>query len=92
MEMDSVPFTQFRERLPTYMDRCVRFGERIAVSRHSQSDVVMISRAEWDEICDTLSVIGDPELFRQLVSSQRDIDAGRHRPAREVFKELDAEA
>lgn len=87
----AVPFTQFREGLAGYVDRCSRFGERITVSRHARDVVVLISRAEWDEIAETLSVIGDPQLFRQLVKSEQDIKSGRVRPAREVFAELDSE-
>lgn len=87
----SVSFSEFRAGLAEYLDRIVQFGERITVRRHSRDEVVVISKQEWDEVAETLRVIGDPDLFRQIMDSQRDIDTGRVRDAGDAFAELDAE-
>jgi prevent-host-death family protein len=91
LKANPVSLSDFRNDLPAFVDRCER-GDRIIITRHGAKSVVLVSAEEWDEITETLAIIGDPDLFKQLVASARDVEAGHYRPAKDVFRDLDAEA
>ncbi|MBL8874270.1 MAG: type II toxin-antitoxin system Phd/YefM family antitoxin [Phycisphaerae bacterium] len=88
MQPIAIPFSEFRRNLAKFLDRCAVRGERLTVTRHARSDVVLLSRAEWDEIAETLLVLSDKKLVSQIVDSRDDLKRGRHRPASEVFDAL----
>src|SRR2546423_9347917 len=88
MKLEPINFTALRSALPDYLDRCATRGARYLVQRHSRGDAVLIGLADWEEIIETLGVLGDPALLAELVAAQRDIPAGRFRPAHAVFEDL----
>jgi prevent-host-death family protein len=86
--LEAVPFSELRRRLAGVLDDCTRRGRRFMIHRHARPEAVLISSAEWQEISETLAVLSDPGLLRQIVRSERDIAAGRVRAARDVFADL----
>lgn len=57
----------------------VKVGDEIVVTKSGKPTVVMLSAQELSALKETLDVLSDPELMRQVRSSQRQMREGRRR-------------
>lgn len=64
-------------------DICIHNSETVFITKNGKVDLVMLSRAEYDRLCDRA------ELDRLLREGCDDIQAGRCKPIEEVFAELE---
>jgi prevent-host-death family protein len=70
--MDKVMET--RSQLPKLLKR-VANGERFIITKRSKAKAVLVSLEEVE----TLEVIADKKLLRELIEAKADIKAGRYR-------------
>ena len=66
--------TETRKRLPEILNR-VANGERFIIAQRSKAKAVLISLEEVE----TLEVMADKTLLRELIEAKADIKTGRYR-------------
>jgi len=71
-----------RSQLPKLLKR-VANGERFIIAQRSKARAVLLSPEEVE----TLEVMADKALLRELIEAKADIKAGRYRKYEEYFKE-----
>ena len=66
----------------------VSIGDEIIVTRNGKPIVAMLSAKELSSLRETLEVLSDPELMRQIRASERELrKGGRRYSFEEVFGE-----
>ena len=63
----------------------VKVGDEIVVTKNGKPTAVMLSNRELSSLRETLDVLGDPKMMRQLRASQKQT---RQRRRRYSFEEL----
>jgi prevent-host-death family protein len=74
--MASTPFTQARDHLSELLDEVERTHERIEITRHGRPIAVLVSPDDLASIEETLDVLSNPDVMRQLAESRQALDAG----------------
>ena len=67
--MDSVSVNRFRDNLKAFVDRVVGNHEPIKVTRRAGEDFVVISAEDWAREQETLFVLQNSDLMRQIAKS-----------------------
>ncbi len=75
--MTSVTFSEARNNLKSFIDLAVDDCEVVHITRKNAEDAVLISKAEWDSIQETLWIMSDPERMERLQKSIREMDEGK---------------
>lgn len=66
----------------------VAIGDEIVVTKNGKATVAILSAKELSALKETLDVLSDPELMRQIRSSERDTRRGARRYTfQEIFGE-----
>ena len=86
--MDSVNYSTMRNNLASHLDQCSKHGKSFQIVRNGETQAVLISAAEWEQILETLSIISDPKMMNQIIRSEKDIQDGRTQELEEAFKDL----
>ena len=84
--MDSVSVNRFRDNLKAFVDRVVGNHEPIKVTRRAGEDFVVISAEDWAREQETLYVLQNNDLMRQIAGSvaSRSKGQGRRLKAEEL--------
>lgn len=75
-----VGVVETRTHLPRILDRVAK-GERYIIAQRSRARAVLLSPEEVE----TLEVMADKELLRELIEAKADIHAGRFRTYEQFF-------
>lgn len=67
--MDSVSVNRFRDNLKAFVDRVVGNHEPIKVTRRAGEDFVVIGAEDWAREQETLYVLQNSDLMRQIAKS-----------------------
>ena len=66
----------------------VHIGDEIIVTKNGKPTIAMLSAEELSSLRETLDVLSDPELMRQIRHSERQLRTGRRRyPLEAVLRE-----
>ncbi len=68
--MDSISVNQFREKLKYFVERVVQEHQPIKITRRNGKDFVVISAEDWEREKETLYVLQNQSLMKQLAESQ----------------------
>ena len=74
--MDVLNFTETRARLKEVMDDVVRDHAPVVVHRPRGGDVVIVSRADWEGMEETIHLLSSPANAERLLASIAEADAG----------------
>lgn len=85
---DSIPASEARANFASLLSDCAERGGRFAILSHGKPVAALLGFEEWRSIVETLEIMSDPKMMRQIEGSLADIKAGRHRPVDEVFREI----
>ena len=86
--MTSTSVNQFRSNLKKYVDDVIEDHQPLRVTRRNGSDFVVISADDWERERETLFVLQNRSLMRQIAESMETHQAGSgYRPTQE---EVDA--
>jgi antitoxin YefM len=77
--MDSVSVNRFRDNLKAFVDRVVGNHEPIKVTRRAGEDFVVISAEDWAREQETLYVLQNSDLMRQIAESVASRSKGQGR-------------
>ncbi|HYO04892.1 MAG TPA: type II toxin-antitoxin system Phd/YefM family antitoxin [Mycobacterium sp.] len=88
--MATLPLAEVRANLSKLVDEVVRTHERIEVTRNGRRAAVILSADDYDSITETLAILGDPELMREVRAAEAEADAGQVYTLDEVTEEMRA--
>ena len=70
------------------VDEAVRTHQRIEVTRKGRRAVVIMSADDYDSIMETLDILSDPDLVRDIREAEAELDAGEFVTLEEVGEEM----
>jgi prevent-host-death family protein len=83
-----LPISEAKARLPELVAGVQEREEEIVVTRNGRAAAVLLNVEEYERLKATIDVLGDPELMRQIRSSERYFArGGRGLSFEEVFGE-----
>lgn len=66
-----LPITEVKARLPELVTSVEDREEEIVVTRKGKPAAVLVNHAEYERLKETVDVLSDPELMRQIRLSRR---------------------
>ena len=87
--MDSVSVNKFRDNLKAFVERVVGDHVPIKVTRRSGEDFIVMSAEDWEREQETLNVLQNSDLMRQIADSVATHTRGAgYRPGQEQLDEI----
>ena len=87
--MDTTTVNKFRDSLKSFVEQVVNRHEPLRVTRRSGSDFVVISAEDWERDQETLYVLQNNSLMRQISESSATHNAGTgHSLTKEQLDEI----
>ena len=72
-----LPISEVKARLPELVSGVAEREEEIVVTRNGKPAAMLVSYAEYERLKETLDVLSDPDLMRQIRQSEAEIAAGK---------------
>jgi antitoxin YefM len=88
--MTTLPLAEVRANLSKLVDEAVRTHERIEVTRQGRRAAVILSADDYDSIMETLEILSDQELMREVRVAEEEAANGEIFTLDEVTEELRA--
>jgi len=88
--MTTLPLAEVRANLSKLVDEAVRTHQRVEVTRQGRRAAVILSADDYDSIMETLDILSDSDLMRELRQGQADIAGGDLYSLDDVAKEMRA--
>ena len=87
--MDTVSVNRFRDNLKSMVERVASNHEPLKVARRSGADFVVISAEDWEREQESLYVLQNKDLMRQIAASlTTHSQQGGYRPTDEQVNEI----
>ena len=87
--MESITVNKFRDSLKSFVEQVVNHHEPLLVTRRSGSDFVIMSAEDWERDQETLYVLQNTSLMRQISESTASHNAGvGYTPTKEQLDEI----
>jgi prevent-host-death family protein len=84
----TVPLTELRPKLPKIMDRISKYFDRCVVTRHGKPEAVIISEEDYESLLETLDILSDQKLMKDIKRAQVDLRKGKGIPWKKVKQKL----
>ncbi|MEZ0365230.1 type II toxin-antitoxin system Phd/YefM family antitoxin [Mycobacterium sp. pUA109] len=88
--MATLPLAEVRANLSKLVEEAIRTHQRIEVTRQGRRAAVLLSAEDYDSIMETLDILGDPELMREVRAAEAEANSGEVYPLDEVTEEMRA--
>lgn len=86
--MDTKPLAEIRQHLSKFVDDAVKTHARFDITRNGTRAAVLMSADDFDSLMETLDVLSDADLVRDIQDGLRDAEAGQVFSHDEVVAEL----
>lgn len=87
--MDTVSVNQFRDNLKSLVEQTISRHEPLRVTRRSGEDFVVVSAEDWEREQETLYVLQNNDLMKQIAASLDTHSKGKgYRPTKEQMDEI----
>jgi len=73
---DHVPLADAKNRLSEVVERLEREHGRVVITKHGRPAVVMLSIEDLESLEETLEILSDPALMREIHRADREVKAG----------------
>ena len=73
----TIPISEVKTRLPELVHGVAEREEEIVVTRNGKPAAVLVNYDEYERLKDTLDVLSDPELMKQIARSKSFYAKGR---------------
>ena len=84
----TLPISEVKTRLPELVTGVEEREEEVVVTRKGKPAAILVNYSEYERLKETLDVLGDPALMRQIRRSQKFYSHGGHGLSfEEVFAE-----
>lgn len=71
-----VPITQAKAKLLDIVRQLHDTNDTIAITKNGVPEAVMLSMQKFEGLLETIDILSDPEMMRQLKGSGKDVQAG----------------
>lgn len=88
--MTTLPLSEVRANLSKLVDDAVRTHERVEITRQGRRAAVIVSADDYDSIMETLSILSDQQLLREISDAESEADRGEVFTLDEVTDEMQA--
>ena len=72
-----VPITQAKAKLLDMVRQLRDTNDTIAITKNGVPEAVMLSMKKFEGFLETIDILADPELMKQLKGSAKDVKTGR---------------
>src|SRR5688572_18884337 len=72
-----LPISEVKARLPELVTGVAEREDEVIVTRNGKPAAMLVSYAEYESLKETLDVLSDPELMRQIRQSLAEIASGK---------------
>lgn len=86
--MSTVPLAEARANLSRMVDEAVRTHERVEITRNGRREAVLLGSADYDILIETLDVLSDDDLVRDLRTSLDEARRGDTLTTAELLESL----
>ncbi len=90
MYMSMVPLAEARAHLSRMVDEAVRTHQRVEITRNGRREAVLLSAEDYDILIETLDVLSDAELVREIGTSLDEARQGEVLSTAEVVEAMRA--
>ncbi len=84
----TIPLTELRPKLPKVMDRISKYFDRCIVTRRGKPEAVILSEEDYESLLDTLDILSDQKLMKDIKKAEQDLRAGKGIPWDKVKNKL----
>jgi prevent-host-death family protein len=88
--MTTVPLAEARANLSRLVDEAVRTHQRVEVTRKGRRSAVILSADDYDSLMETLDILSDPDLMREIREAEAEAERGEVYSLEEVAEEMRA--
>ncbi|HEY5880456.1 MAG TPA: type II toxin-antitoxin system Phd/YefM family antitoxin [Nakamurella sp.] len=88
--MTTLPLAEARANLSRLIDEAVTTHQRIEVTRKGRRAAVILSADDYDSIMETLDILSDPDLMRDIREGEAELDRGESVSLETVTEEMRA--
>ncbi|HBO54913.1 type II toxin-antitoxin system Phd/YefM family antitoxin [Janibacter terrae] len=88
--MSMVPLAEARAHLSRMVDEAVRTHQRVEITRNGRREAVLLSAEDYDILIETLDVLSDAELVRDIGTSLDEARQGEVLSTAEVVEAMRA--
>lgn len=86
--MSTIPLAEARANLSRIVDEAVRTHERVEITRNGVRAAIVLSADDYDSLLETLDILSDAELVRELRDAMEESAAGTTLTTEEVLASL----
>ncbi|MBI2593059.1 type II toxin-antitoxin system Phd/YefM family antitoxin [Candidatus Daviesbacteria bacterium] len=86
--MKTLPITEARINLPTLVNNAKRKLNEYIITVKGSPAAILLSIDEYESMQETLEILSDKKLMREIKEAEEDVKAGRVKDWEEVKKEL----
>lgn len=90
MYMTTVPLAEARANLSRLVDEAVRTHQRVEVTRQGRRAAVILGAEDYDSLIETLDILSDPELVREIREAEAEAERGEVYSLEEVTEGMRA--
>lgn len=84
----TLPITEARNKLPTLVDDAKNKLDEYVITVNGKPAAILISHDEYESLKETLEVMSDPELMKDIKEAEEEIKQGKGIPWEQAKKEL----
>ena len=89
--METVSVNRFRDRLREFVEKVASSHSPLKVTRRNGEDFVVISADDWEKDQETLHVLQNTDLMKQISESMKThVNERGYRPRREEMDEINS--
>lgn len=88
--MTTLPLAEVRANLSRIIDEAVQTHQRVEITRNGRRAAVILSADDYDSLLETLDILSDADLVRDLRAAQEEADRGEVYTLEHVTEELRA--
>ncbi len=88
--MPAIPLAEARAQLSRLVDEAVRTHQRTEITRNGVRAAVLLSADDYDAMLETLEILSDADLVRDLHEAMEDLAQGHTLTTDEVLANLPA--
>lgn len=89
MATETVSLTDLRPRLSELLTRAHEDFDRFVITRHGRAEAVLLSSEEFEGLMETLEILSDSKLVKQLIEADEELAAGGGHSLDEIRREID---
>lgn len=86
--MTTIPLAEARANLSRIVDEAVRTHERVEITRNGTRAAVLLSADDYDALLETLDILSDADLVREIADAQAQEARGEVHQLDEVMKTM----